>query len=193
MSHAINNSPTKIQNIQVTITERKSLLTTPNPFEQKFGYHRAVRRGPFIAVSGTTALKVHTSKLPTEVESGTGRETGTGIETESGNISTVHHPGDAFKQALLSLGRAIEAVTRLGGQTEDIIHVRMFVARSEDCEAVGAAFQRHFGVHNGEKGVVTDTEVRLDVVGAAATMIVVPGGFVDGAMLVEVEVDAYVL
>jgi len=193
MSHTINKPLIRTQDIQVTVTDRKSFLTTSNRFEQKFGYRRAVRRGPFIAVSGTTALKVHTSDLPAQGRSDIEPETGTGVETETENISTVYHPGDAFKQALLSLSRAIDAVTRLGGHKEDIIHVRMFVARNEDCEAVGAAFQRHLGVHNREKAVVTGPNVGLDAVGAAATMIVVPGGFVDGAMLVEVEVDAYVL
>lgn len=184
MSHTIKTPQTVTQDIQVTKTERKSLITTSNTFEQKFGYHRAVRRGPFIAVSGTTALKVHTSKLPIQGEDGSD------IGTES--TSTVHHPGDAFNQALLSLNRAVEAVTCLGGQTKDIIRVRMFVARGEDCEAVGAAFRQCFGMQKDEKGK-EETDAGVDVVGVAATMIVVPGGFVEGGMLVEVEVDAYVL
>ncbi len=172
------------QDIRITRTDRKLLVTTSNPFEQKFGYHRAVRRGPFIAVSGTTALKVHISELSDQ-----GEDQGD-AETES--TSAVHHPGDVFNQAILSLNRAIEAVICLDGHTEDIVRVRMFVARSKDCEAVGAAFRQCFGMHKNEKGR-NRPDARADIVAAAATMIVVPGAFVQEGILVEIEVDAYVL
>lgn len=136
-------------------------------------------------MSGTTALK-----LPDEANVVAAVSAG---ESKHECDCKVHHPDDAFNQALLALHRAIEATACLGGRTEDIIRVRMFVARSEDCRAVGAAFRRCFSPQQGEDaGTVTDGAV--DVVGAAASMIVVgTGGFVDGAMLVEVEVDAYVL
>lgn len=39
----------------------------------------------------------------------------------------------------------------------------------------------------------TNPTTANDLCAVAATMLVVPGGFVDGDMLVEVEVDAYVL
>lgn len=88
-----------------------------NPFEQTFGYYRAVRRGPYIAVSGTTALKLQSSSHETH-------------EAQAED-SKVEFPDDAFGQAKLAMARCIEAVERLEGQTEDVIRVRMFVAVSE--------------------------------------------------------------
>jgi len=168
----------------VTNTTKKSLFTTPNPFERRFGYHRAVKRGPFIFVSGTTALKLSPGQLDTHSNATIPEET-----------ALVDYPGDAFKQALLAMARAIDAVERLGGVREDIVRVRMFVARPEDCDPVGAAFKQCFGTSEQEvstQGNEQDEHVlwKEDMIGTAATMVVVPGGFVDGGVLVEVEVDA---
>ncbi|KAK4909742.1 hypothetical protein LTR66_017475 [Elasticomyces elasticus] len=116
----------------ITAMPKKSFVTTSNAFEQRFGYHRAVRRGPFIAVSGTTALKLQ----------------------DHG----VHFIGNAEQQA----------------------------KRGEDCDGVGRAFKEYFGTGEIEDGAD-------DGQGVAATMLVVGDGFVDGDILVEVEVDAYVL
>jgi enamine deaminase RidA (YjgF/YER057c/UK114 family) len=82
----------------------KWYLSTDNPFEKKFGYHRAVRKGPFIYVSGTTA-----------------------IDPETGKIES---PDDAFLQAYATLETVEEAVKELGGEREDVVRVRMFVAVS---------------------------------------------------------------
>jgi enamine deaminase RidA (YjgF/YER057c/UK114 family) len=131
----------------------KQYYTTHNPFEARFGYHRAVRKGPFIFVSGTTALDPSTGKL--------------------------QHPGNAEVQAMATFKEALRAVIALGGDSGDVIRVRMFVARKEDTEGVGEAFAAFFKGRG-------ETEV-----GTAATMIVV-GGFVDEEMLVEIEMDAVV-
>jgi hypothetical protein len=57
----------------------------------------------------------------------------------------------------------------------------MFVANQEDCGDVGEALDEIFGKGCKEAGV-------------AATMVVLGrGGFVDSGMLVEVELEAYVL
>lgn len=76
---------------------------TPNPFESLFGYHRAVRKGPFIFVSGTTAL------LPN---------------------NTVAFPNNSFAQAKAAFEIAVAAVEKLGGCKRDVCRVRMFVAVS---------------------------------------------------------------
>lgn len=169
----------------LTSTPRKTLLSTSNPFEQQFGYHRAVRRGPFIAVSGTTALKLMPSGAPADTDP---------ISTSSDSTvdptaSKVHFSNDAHAQALHVLKICLAAVVRLGGKKEDIIRVRMFVADPKDCGVVGDAFREVLGTQSGDGD--GDAE-REDIVGAAATMIVVPGGFVDGGILVEIEVDALV-
>ena len=87
--------------VRVSPSGRKTFLTTGNPYEKRFGYHRAVRKGPFIAVSGTTA-----------------------IDPISGELEG---KGDAFKQASTAMRRCREAVEKLGGEVSDIIRVRMFV------------------------------------------------------------------
>lgn len=137
---------------------KKTFHTTSNPYEKQFGYHRAVRKGPFIFVSGTTALDPTTGKIK--------------------------HPNDAANQTIVAFREALKAVEALGGKKEDICRVRMFVGRTEDCEVVGRAFQGGFES--------TAEEAERTQVGCAATMIVVPGGFVSGEMVVEVEVDAVV-
>ncbi|KAL4888370.1 putative L-PSP family endoribonuclease [Aspergillus ambiguus] len=88
------------------------------------------------------------------------------------------YPGDARQQTQVALEECIAAVRALGGTEGSVVRVRMFVANAEDCMKVGEGFREVLGKHRGGE------------VGAAATMIVVQNGFVDGRMLVEVEVDA---
>lgn len=153
----------------ITRSAKKTLLTTTNPFEKHFGYHRAVRRGPIIFVSGTTAIKLSNEK----------------DSNGHGPPSVVKYPGDPCKQAELAMKRCLQAVIDLGGNAKDVVRVRMFVAKFEDCGVVGDTYKAIFG--GGQ------SEDEDDLSGAAATMIVVPGGFVDEEILVEVEVDAYCL
>lgn len=168
----------------LTVTRYKTLLTTANPFEHKFGYHRAVRRGPFIATSGTTALKLLEAPLasPSTIAAAS--------EAVTKSVSKVHFPDDAYRQTIHVLETCLAAVSRLGGKKEDVVRVRMFVANSNDCGAVGSAFRETFGVHR--EGSSISMEEEEDVVATTATMIVVSGGFVDGEILVEIEVDAFV-
>lgn len=104
-------------------TTHKTLVTTPNPFEQRFGYHRAVRRGPLVCVSGTTAVKVLAvgSDVHADAE---GDGHGNQDELE------ILHRGDAHMQAKTAMGVAVEAVKGFGGKLEDVVRVRMFVAVS---------------------------------------------------------------
>ncbi|CAI7652180.1 unnamed protein product [Penicillium glandicola] len=140
----------------------KTCFATSSPYEEQIGYYRAVRHGNHIFVSGTTA-----------------------VDPDSpANAPQIMYPGDAKQQTRVALEESIRAVKGLGGQgAENIVRVKMFVSRHEDCEAVGLGFREILGKHNrGEGGVI----------GAAATMIVVNGGFINKEMLVEVEVDAIV-
>lgn len=89
-----------------------------------------------------------------------------------------------------ALYSALDAVRELGGHAMDVVRVRFFVARAEDCGKVGAAM----------RWVGWELRVKDDLPGVtpewAATMIVVGGSgksFVDAEVLVEVEMDAYVL
>lgn len=94
---------------------KKHFFTTPNPYEAKFGYHRAVRKGAHIIVSGTTAAKMEGDDI---------------TDPDGENESGVHFPKDAKKQAKLAMDRCVDAVKKLGGGRGDVVRVRMFVAVS---------------------------------------------------------------
>ncbi|KAA8909315.1 YjgF-like protein [Sphaerosporella brunnea] len=126
---------------------------TKNPYEALFGYSRAVRRGSHIFVSGTTSLSPHSA------------------------TPIIQHPGDAYHQTLAALTESISAIEKLGGTKEDVVRVRLFVARHEDCDDVGRGMK----------------EVLADGNGAWAATMIVGVAFVREEMLVEVEVDAVVL
>lgn len=92
---------------------------TSNPYEEKFGYSRAIRRGPFIFVSGTTS-----------------------IDTATGQVL---HPTSAYNQALKIFSEITLAIEALGAKKEDVVRVRMFVTADEDGEDVGRALKESFG------------------------------------------------
>ena len=92
---------------------------TNNPYEAEFGYSRAVRKGPFIFVSGTTS-----------------------IDPASGELQ---HPGSAYDQARTTFDEIVRAVVALGGRKGDIVRVRMFVAEDEDTAKVGEALKDALG------------------------------------------------
>jgi len=82
-------------------------------FEADIGFTRALRTGDRILVSGTTAI------LP------------------DGSI-----PEDAGAQADHIFREIIGHVETLGGRSDDIVRIRMFVTDIADAEAVSAAFSR---------------------------------------------------
>ncbi|KAM5543532.1 hypothetical protein V8D89_002783 [Ganoderma adspersum] len=92
---------------------------TNNPYEAKFGYSRAVRKGSFIFVSGTTS-----------------------IDPVSGEL---RYPGSAYDQARAVFDEIVRAVVALGGRKGDFVRVRMFVAEDEDTAKVGEALKDALG------------------------------------------------
>src|SRR5262245_24678814 len=99
------------------VTQRYS---TSNPYEQKFGYSRGVRRGPFIFISGTTSIEPSTGE--------------------------VLYPSSAYEQTIAALSEIIVAVEALGATKEDIVRVRMFVTHDEDAESVGRGLKESLGL-----------------------------------------------
>lgn len=79
------------------------------PWEDVFGYSRAIRTGDRILVSGCTAVV----------------------------DGTVRHAGDAGAQMGVALDGALDAVAALGGTSGDVIRTRMYVVNRTDCDAVG--------------------------------------------------------
>jgi enamine deaminase RidA (YjgF/YER057c/UK114 family) len=114
-------------------------------FEAAAGYSRAARHGNRIAVSGTGDIAAD---------------------------GVVGHPGDTYGQARSSLERALSAVERLGGQREDVIRTRLYLAPHADWRDAVRAHKELLG----------------GIDPANTTFFV--AGFVADEMLVEVELDA---
>ncbi|KAL4778080.1 Endoribonuclease L-PSP/chorismate mutase-like protein [Aspergillus varians] len=156
---SVNNSPIMASEHPTPAGPIKQFYSTASPFEERIGYYRAVRHGQHIFVSGTTAVD----------------------PASPAHAPQILFPGDARQQTRVALQECIKAIQALGGKGPDnVVRVRMFVSRPEDCTAVGEGFTEILGCKS-QPGV-----------GAAATMLVVRDGFVDARMLVEIEVDAIV-
>jgi enamine deaminase RidA (YjgF/YER057c/UK114 family) len=102
--------------LQVTQRHGRQCVSTGAPWEPTVGYSRAVRSGPWIAVSGTVGINPDGSYPPTMKEQ--------------------------TQRALVILQLALE---KLGAKLENVIRTRMFVTDIRCWQEVAEVHGKYFG------------------------------------------------
>ena len=87
-----------------------------SPWEESFGFARAVAAGDRVLVAGTTSFK--------------GR--------------VLYGEGDPYEQAKVAFTSAVEAIAEFGLGIESVIRTRMYLTHVRDVDAVGRAHKELF-------------------------------------------------
>ncbi|MEU7720648.1 RidA family protein [Streptomyces tibetensis] len=87
-----------------------------SPWEESFGFARAVAAGDRVLVAGTTAFK--------------------------GDV--LYGEGDPYEQAKVAFTTALEAIAEFGLAPESVIRTRVCLAHARDVDAVGRAHKELF-------------------------------------------------
>lgn len=87
-----------------------------SPWEESFGFARAVAVGDRVLVAGTTAFKG----------------------------SVLYGEGDPYEQARVAFTSAVEAIGEFGLGVESVIRTRMYLTHQRDVDDVGRAHKEFF-------------------------------------------------
>ncbi|MGW0700554.1 RidA family protein [Streptomyces sp. NPDC002867] len=99
------------------MTEAVRRIGSGGPWEESFGYSRAVQLpNGLVLVSGCTSVV-------------------------GGEISA----GGPFEQTMTAFGAAIDALKELGLGAEDVVRTRMYITHARDVDEVGRAHKELFG------------------------------------------------
>lgn len=98
-------------------TDHRQRATSGSPYEDMFGFSRAVREGNRILVAGTGPIE------------------------EDGSTT----PGGAAEQAARCCTLILRAIEQLGGSARDVVRTRMFLTDIDAQHAVGEVHASYFG------------------------------------------------
>jgi len=93
-------------------------ISTGTVWEQRVGYSRVVRKGPFVFSAGTLAVDEH---------------------------GEVMHPHSAFAQTLSALEKIEQAMKKVGADRRSVVRTRMYILHLRDQDDVGRAHKEFFG------------------------------------------------
>lgn len=100
----------------MTQAERQ-VISSGTVWEEIVGFSRAVRVGPFVHVSGTTATD------------------------EAGDVVGAGDPAAQTEYIIRKIERALVAA---GGTLNDVVRTRIYVVNADDWEAIGRVHGRYF-------------------------------------------------